>query len=658
MENYYESVFGLTHSSIQIPELELLTFEYTRGEKSIHIFPIIHEDVHFSYKVNEVLDTINPEIILIELPVELTQELTEGVLRLPLVSVLHDGNLEFVEGKGYTMDPIHSYIIHPGEPLFWLAYKSINQGNRTLYIDTRIEGATSDWGIGINYIELSSIGWKEFWKHGSPFLQMHLDSPHFYRSIHMSERIKETDSNNILFSCGAAHFPIIHYLLIQDGYTISVEDPFTNEIIQMIALKLNNYTRYNESIKGVWSLVDVHPHDYHLIINSIPFIIGEMINEREFEILTSIRNIFFTAEQYYKEKFDDNVATSNYKRLFQYLRNLNRIKNSTIPSLYDMLLAAKGMVDDDFAFEVYRTAISYPFVPTEDNALGNSFRFLPDKTKGEIIKFAFKRKYKRYKVKKSDFNNDDPFDIDPIKEEQYPGEWKEVWDKHGKFSLVSYPPEDEFIEQYFEFLRKRIKEILMEEQASTFEFESSLEDGIDWRTTMRYFHEGKIYVKKYPRLDLIIGALVVQFLEEPYDDEDYNHHLTLFAEHDKESQISFISTQPGVDFVGPGICRVKYAAIISQFPPISYPYLIPKGTKDLKTRLIYTAMNMSLSKIIGFVSPKPPTPAQRHFASINGFRLVYLPMAQLTKVSLNRLRTLHLIAHKDLRDIAKDYIGF
>ncbi len=175
---------------------------------------------------------------------------------------------------------------------------------------------------------------------------------------------------------------------------------------------------------------------------------------------------------------------------------------------------------------------------------------------------------------------------------------------------------------------------------------------------MRHYHEGKIYVRKFPKNKYTVGALIVQFLEEPFDTSEYSHHSTLFAEHDQESHISVITTQPGDVLVGPGISRVKYAAIISQFPPVAMPYLVSKENIDLKLRLIWTAMNMSLNKIIGFVAKKPPTAAQRHFAAEHGFRLVFLPMGQLTAASLRRLRTMHLIAHRDLRDNAREYIGF
>ena len=98
--------------------------------------------------------------------------------------------------------------------------------------------------------------------------------------------------------------------------------------------------------------------------------------------------------------------------------------------------------------------------------------------------------------------------------------------------------------------------------------------------------------------------------------------------------------------------------MISHFPPQGRVFQIPQGFDELKYRLIYTAMHMSLSNIIGYAAAKPPSSELKQFAAEYGFRILYLPMIQLSKASMNRLRTLHLLADKSLRDDANEYIGF
>ena len=103
--------------------------------------------------------------------------------------------------------------------------------------------------------------------------------------------------------------------------------------------------------------------------------------------------------------------------------------------------------------------------------------------------------------------------------------WQEGLSRYDtKNTHVSYPPEDIFIEKYFHLLRKRISEVIMDEKSTSIPFESSLEDGIDWRETARHFHEKKIYVKKQPKQVKNIGAIIVQFLEEEDMSEEYSNN--------------------------------------------------------------------------------------------------------------------------------------
>ena len=79
-------------------------------------------------------------------------------------------------------------------------------------------------------------------------------------------------------------------------------------------------------------------------------------------------------------------------------------------------------------------------------------------------------------------------------EGEVPGEWAGRLDGN---SICSYPPEDLVIEDYGRFLKKKGKSILSEERAAVEPFTTSLLDGIDIRETIRNWHEGKIYVRKF-----------------------------------------------------------------------------------------------------------------------------------------------------------------
>lgn len=629
----------MRNSSDQLPKLGKMVFHYSRSDSEVILYPTIHDDLNFSNHLRKIINTVFPMKIALELPIELRAELDAAVHRLPAFSLLY-------RSDGRQFPDTQFYVIQPGEVMFWGQFIAEEMAIPVQYVD-QLTNNISTLSLPLDYYQIAAIGWGKFWELQSELIDKHTqDSQQVQRSRHMAGCIMGGERTMLIF--GAAHWPVLHAILLENGY-VSKHTVF-DEMDIVIPEKTTVLTQNS----GTWRLADIHPHTIHLSTTSLPFHISKMITNdlegKELNELDNIRELFFVAEKKYREKFDDKIALGSYIRLFQYLRNLCLLNSTIVPHLYDMILAGKGMVDDDYAYEVFRTAITYPHLPNVP--LGEEIRFLPDASQGEVINFAFKRRYRRPILKEVERD-----EFDPIPEEEYSGQWKEIWDKYSENGYVSYPPEDEYLEKYLRFLEKKLQEILREERSSTEEFSASLEDGIDWRETIARFHEKKIYVKKLPHQVPQIGCIIVQFLEEPISDY-YSYHTTLYAEHEKESHISILTTEVGKEFVGPGISRVKYAAIISQFPPIGYPVRIPYSEDDLKIKLLYAAMNMSLSNIIGFVSPKPPSPAHRHFAQYYGFRIVYIPMVQLSKASMNRLRTMHLLADRSFRDDAREFIGF
>lgn len=640
---------------------------YTIGKSTLHVVPSIHNSIFFHDAVYEVLQQHYIDNILIEFPHELAAEYRQCIARLPIPTILHHGLPK------QTTLPLQqqAFVIHPGDSVHWAAYLG-----RILHVPvTFIDSLTTDppsMYLPITPAELSFINWDILWQQLN--LRQHLHSYHLQRSLHMAEQIKSAleDAQEILLVVGIAHWPVIHTYLSQQLTQLqpALPEALVQQILPFIA-----HAQLRHSKAHVWKFADIHPHSLHLIIDDLPAIITHyldqffdvvyydpvqpLLEQLPYDYTSGILQIFFTAEQRYSKLFDDNISPASYTRMLQYLRNLMSLTQTISPSLYMLLTVAKGIADDDYAFEVYRAAIAYRYLPNEQQQLDEQIKFIPDEQQGNIIKFAFKRRFKRPILSKTELHDnefDKYEDLDPIPEELYPGQWEDIWEKYSPFSTVSYPPEDVYIENYFHFLRKKALQAILKEKATTEEFQTTMLDGIDWKETIRHFHEHKIYVQNVPKSRVGIGALIVQFLENPT--EEYSHHSILFAEHDQESDISIVSTSPGDIIVGPGISRMKLAAVISVYPPTGKIAHVPYGSDPLKTKLIFAAMKMATTNIIVLVSAKAPNAQQKYFAHTNGYKLVHIPMQQLTKASLHRLRTFHLLAHRSLRDIARYYLGY
>lgn len=641
-------------NSVKIQELKAETYIFNRGNCTLTVFPIVHESIFYSQRASERISQINPDVVAIELPKELENKFTEAVMHLPKLSILYNESMV----KPYKqLIPGTYYIIHPGEALYWSMRSALLSGIPVKCIDFYNENSKPTINLQISPLQVPLVGWYKVFENLLPELKNHAnDYLHGNRSRNFAfqlDKMAKEGYQNIVFICGGAH------LLALASHLSKIKFELKDYKMKQFLTKINTNNLEEHRgpeipfISSFWKMELLRSRNLHHYLREPPFLLAEFAeNPKGFDYFQAIQELVFTAGKNYHENFSDDVSLSSYLKLFQYLRNLSYVYINLIPQLIHIIYAAKGMVDDDYAYEVYKLASSYMNPDQKDES--DYFELPPSSNIQDFVKVAFKRRFRKSVLK--DHTEDEQYDI--INYEQYDGEWEDIWEKYSKYGFVSYPPEDKFIEDYMEKIRKQINQILSEENSSSLEFQASIEDGIDYRMTARRYHEGKIYVKKYPHNVEEIGALILQFEEEPLDLNRYTHYSTLFAEHDQESHISVLITTPGTEFIGPGICRVQYAALVSQFPPIGMPYLISNNTDDFKLRLTETAMRMSLSKIIGFVAKKPPSPQVYSFAGSNGFRLIYIPLTQLTKLSLHRLRTMHLLAHRDLRDVAREYIGF
>jgi hypothetical protein len=369
-----------------------------------------------------------------------------------------------------------------------------------------------------------------------------------------------------------------------------------------------------------------------------------------------IREILLQARNAYQEEYKEFLDLHKLKTLFQYTRNLAITENRLLPNLFHLLNAAKNVVDDDYAWKVLEIATRYPYNDDSD--------------KYETLELAMEGGYDskgRYiKLRRSQPSYTEDQKEIPLKErpeEQYPGEWKDQWEE-GKWNTVSYPPEDKLEEDYFAFIRKKAIKNLKDQRIKIEEFQSSIKDGIAIKETIRDWGiKQKIYVKNEQQIQGKVDTLVVIFDEDDEEKEKYPYKLTWWAEHDKESNLAFYSTNPGEYLIGPGISHVEVGGLLSIFPPIYLAQVFAPHNDDLykdvqnkAERLLKAAILYSREKHIVYVAKKPP---RRYFDSLAGVKhrnIVYIPLDNFSQESLKTIKHIHILAGKEKRRNAHNYI--
>jgi hypothetical protein len=331
----------------------------------------------------------------------------------------------------------------------------------------------------------------------------------------------------------------------------------------------------------------------------------------------------------------------------RYTRNLAAVDAQLAAGLFDLTVAARSIVDDNFAWEVWETAGRYPAQQTDSDL--ETVNLSGEEVFRHTRKIRIRRRLPRSKQRLK------PSSLRLRKKEKTPGEWAR--ELNGN-SICSYPPEDLVIEDYGRFLKRKAKSILSEERSRVEPFTTSLLDGIDLRETIRNWHENKIYVRQLEKIRGDVGSVVVIFDEDRRN--RYTYLTTWLGENQNESDMAFYSTQPFEHMVGPGIGRAEYGGFLMTLPPRrmydvwSDPDYEMAETKP--ERLLMAALDYSVERHVVYVASKPPRSTFRSLAGRLNRKILYIPLGQLSPSKLKILRVVHVLDSYERRKTAKDYI--
>jgi hypothetical protein len=361
-------------------------------------------------------------------------------------------------------------------------------------------------------------------------------------------------------------------------------------------------------------------------------------------------HLFVESERRYRETTGERLQPWQRRAFGRYSRNLALADGMLMADLFDLTVAARGVADDNLGYELWELGASYP-AQTETAEIATA------SISGESIwegmrSIRLRRRLHRPKVRMR------PRGLKGRRKEARPGEWLEAFDGQG---LCSYPPEDIVIEGYGLYLKKRGRSILSEEKARVEPFTTSLLDGVDVRETIRNWHLAggpRLYVRELGRVSGDVGSVIVVFDEDR--DERYPYRMTWLGEHQQESDMAFYSTEPTQAIVGPGIMRAEYGGFLLSYPPRRMSDVW--GDRDYETALtkaetlLMAGLDYSLEKMVVYVAARPPRSAMKTMADRWGRRIVYVPIGQLSPVTLKKLRVVHILDGHDKRAIAKDFV--
>ncbi len=599
--------------------------------ENIRFVPILHGKLEFALEVRRQFEQFQPDCIAVEYPPTLEEKILEGVSRLPYLSVAYYYEEE-CGGFVYL-------LIEPTDAQVEAIRLAVANGIPVHFIDRDTEEYPSDMTPMPDPYAIHKIGYEKYCR---AYLKFSTDCSPSDQDI-LRERTMaynltrlSREADRVLFVGGLYHFPrIIKYL---NGPQVQV---------------------IGRSKRDGVKLGHLHADSSRELLSEMPYLSSLYEEIRDSEKVLALDRLEVQAEvikkareQHWKNSREE-LTVSQLRILSKFARNYALLTGRLVPNFYQLIVASRGAVDDNFAYEVWEIGSEYrwqtenPGIPVL--RLTGEDLFLDEK------RIRFHRRLKRMRRRLVSV---------PVRKRGNRKDREKWREEFFGLSICSYPPEDVVVEGYGKYLQKKAMEIKTEDQSSVEPFISSMLDGIDIRQTIREWGSGRIYVKEERPVRGKVGSVVVIFdpdLPNEKGQEYYPWCVTWLGEHDQESDMAFYSTPAGEVMEGPGISKCIYGGFMLTYPPLRVydiwkdPYFDVARNKP--ERLLFAAIDYSMERNVVYVAPTPPSGWAQSFAARLGKKIIYLPIGIFSPVTIRRIREFHVLDGHHVRKYAHQYIS-
>ncbi len=662
--------------------------------KNIVVLPVYHNKLLFSIELRKLFYYQIPDIIAVEFPKNMQEIILTGINRLPALSAILYNDEKNLVSIIIPIDPADSLIeaIRLGLE-YNCQIEFVDVFIKTYYpefLETPDEEAMETIGFQQFYSDVSrilqlkrqfsneipinnrnlkfeSIEHSNLESESNPEVFKNLEEMNSYREFYMASALmklmEENPDKKILFVCGMNHWKNIREFLetgntdtsilgfepAVETHLFNINQENTHEFfveIPNIVYRFTQNRNYNKQF--IDDLTISENEKYKVSVDRLT----------SFDRKEELKKIIFSARERYKQEYDEDISIHKMKSLFQYLRNLTLVKRRLFPSLFNVILSAKSIIGDDFAWILFEECTSYPDAKDFDDKYENLELRNPFYQGKEY--FTIRRMKPNYGEIDTQFKI--PIKRRPTKKEI------ERWKREFKnsYGAVSYPPEDIFEENFFRYVRVRSLQVFQEFYTRTHEFTSTLMDGINFKETLRNWAiNEKIYVDEKIPLKGEVDGVVFIFNENKFDEPTkFENRWMFYGEHDEESDLALYSTFPGEVIVGPGISRIEIGGIVSFFPRGHVRDIWrAKEIRNFHHKLISDAEILLLAaiifgekKFIAYVGLNKPRTILYDIASHYNKTIIYLPLSRFSQTTIMNVRNIHILKDRSVREYAGEFI--
>ncbi|MFH1091237.1 MAG: hypothetical protein V1742_06675 [Pseudomonadota bacterium] len=598
-------------------------------EGPVIFVPVLHGLFEFGVAVRRLFQHLKPEAVAVEFPATIQKAVERGLDRLPHLSVVL-----YQEKDGrYVYLPLE-----PQDAVVAAAYLARRHNLPLYFIDRDTDGYPRRREPLPDPYAVARLGLAAYAEaYRAEFQGRESSREDHLREMTMAFHLQELSQKHqrILFVCGLAHYPAVRELLARP-----------------LALPLGRTRREDVT------LANLDQDSSREIMSEMPFLAaafvraGESDPSPDLDRLNLHQDLLHQAKDSHYKNSKDEIRPHQLWVLNKFARNYALVQGRLTPDLYQLLIGARGAVDDNYAYEVWDLATGYPW-QEEPSALPK-LRLRGEDLYLDTKKIRFYRRFRTWRRRLV------PRPVKNRPKQTRPGEWKEGWKGSN---ICSHPPEDIVIEGFGDFIKKKTLQMLSEENRRTQPFLASMLDGLDLRETIRNWHEGRLYVTENRQVRGRVGSVVIIYdYDEPEEggQEKYPWRMTWLGEHAQESDMALYATPAGEHLVGPGISRCEYGGFMLTYPPLRV-YDVWKdpffdGARTKAERLLLAGIDYSEEKLIAYIAPKPPPERMKSLANMYGKKVVYIPMGAFSPATLKKMRVFHVLDGHRVRAWAGNYI--
>ncbi|HNY11588.1 MAG TPA: hypothetical protein PKK26_08370, partial [Candidatus Wallbacteria bacterium] len=508
-------------------------------KNNVYFAPALHGKLEFGISMDILVKGIEPDCLAVELPHQAKASFIDAVNRFPYISVL------CVESAG----PLQYQVVEPQDPTAAAVRRfGTARSGHIHFIDHFCENYGEHSGNFPDSYSLKVVGYerycREYYESQKDIALSDREPADIAREQYMAATLQTLSGRykKILFVCGLYHYPAIFKMLdynnaiplvkniINKAYIANLSAASHQNVLSEHAFLIKHFeilkgTPLPEKKTGPAEAVYEKTAGSGNII-SFPGLfggdkttsdleatgrpgtknaqrtaaeemeleksLGDIDNGYRVETLEDIDREFLNlklmkiAAARYKKNTGSEISRPAFSIMFKFLKNYIRFKGMLSPLLFELVTGARSVADDNYAFEVFDEAVKYPWMEENGRYASIEISLADLKINGKTITF-----HRRLKSMRQIFS---PY-VKMRKREEKKGEWLREWNENQD-SVCSYQPEDLLIENFGNFLRKKAKSVLTDEQCRIEPFMTSLMDGIDTRETIRNYHiDKKLYVK-------------------------------------------------------------------------------------------------------------------------------------------------------------------